>query len=461
MALPIELGVIARTMENYTSNRFKLEVQGSGASAKQGNIVSVLLPENSLIDLKSLRWCFRMTGKAAGAAGISIIGDDVRSVIQSVNVFINGVSVQQNMPEYNTLCHVLGLIDNNTNRENSVDNVLSNGLMYSGTSKTTPEDKDFVVDKWRGFLGESNMRYLDTSLFGSVQIRITLAPPAAAVAPYCSDGTLGFEDVSGVTFSALDYELHDLHFTIDCISLGMDYGRVLKEMVAREGVLPVNYREYYNYPLSNQSGTSFVNRFQLSTQSLNMLLSVNRRGDYAAGEGLKPYNFPTNPVVKGAYKHDKALSSGAYTNAYYKFCSFTDEAAAKADLNTDMTYQWSVNNVSMPQFPSNLKQAVADLIYYADKCDTKRDFGNMVSTFEDFKLSKCIIPLRLSFNDNIALMSGYSTRGVNSTLSLSVRNLNQTAITQGSPNGTFDNLVFASTTATLRVAEGKALAVSY
>ena len=54
MALPMELGVIARTMENFTSNRFKLEVQSSGASAKQGNIVSVLLPENSLIDLRVL-----------------------------------------------------------------------------------------------------------------------------------------------------------------------------------------------------------------------------------------------------------------------------------------------------------------------------------------------------------------------------------------------------------------------
>ena len=464
MNLPPELGIFSRNMENFTSNKFKLEVQGSGASAKQGNIISVLLPENSIIDLKNLRMCFKMSAKAAGAEGISVIGDDARSVIQSLNVFINGVSVQQNMPEYSTLCHVLGLIDNNTNRQNSVDNVLTNGLMYSGNELTAPEQKDMVINTWRGFLGESNMRYMDTSLFGSVQIRITLAPPAAVVAPFCTVNKIGFEDVSGVSHSALDYELTDIYFTVECISLGMDYSRVLREMIERDGLLPINYREYYNYPLPNQSGTSFVNRFQLSTQSLNALYGVSRRSTYTNNDGLKPYNWASAPAPdtwKGAYKHTEALGGGAFSNAYYKFNSFTSEAAADKHLNTSMSWQWRVNNVNSPQYPATLLQAAADLISISDKHDVKRDFGNLISTFPDFKLSKCIIPLRLAFNDNISLTSGYNTRGVNSTMSLDVRNLNALTIQQSNSTGTYDNLVFASTTATLKVAPGKALAVSY
>ena len=473
MSLPAELGIFSRELENYTSNRFKLEIQGNSSSAKAGNIISVLLPENSIIDLHSLRMCFRMdsTAFAAGStgnAGMGIMGDDIRSIISSLNVFINGISVQQNMPEYNSLVKVLGLVDNNTNRKDTIDNVLSNGNMYSGDTKATPENRDFVIDKWRGFLQESNCRFLDTSLFGSVQIRVTLAAPAAVMSPYSLVGggtKLGFTDVSGISTSeggVANYELHDIYWTVDCISLGRDYGRMLREVMERDGVLPVNYREYYNYPLGNQSSTQFTNRFQLSSQSIDCLYGVTRRGDYADGYGLKPTDAQITagtPLWAGAYLHDKAYTTGAYTNAYYKFCSFTDEAEASEGLNTDMTWNYRVNNVQYPQTPGTLLQAAADIAFIADKNDVKRDLGIIASTFPDFKLSKCIIPLRLSFNDNIALLSGYNSRGVNSTIDLTVKNMNAAAI--AAARGSYENTIFAKTTATLKVAPGKSLAVSY
>ena len=459
--IPPEFGIFVRNFENFTSNRFKLEAQ-SGTTGAPGNIVSVLLPDNSIIDLKSLRFLFDLKGKDLGSEGYSVPGNDIRGVIQSLAVFINGVAVEQNMPDYNTLVRVLETAQNNTNRRGTVDNVLSNGIMYAGTTLTEAPHASYCIDQWRGFLGENTMRYIDTSLFGSIQIRITLAPGAAVVCPYSKNAPVGFSDISNcateIQAGNLSYELTNIHFTVDCISLGFDYGRMLREAQQNFGVLPVNYREYYNYPMANQSSTTYTNRFQLGTQSLNALYGITRPAKYdLGGVQSKDYVAGSAGTWAGATENTYAVGDTAFTNGYYTFPSLTDISTQnKADLNGTFEYFWNCNNVQYPQTPGTAIQAAADLTFNSDKNDVKRDFGTLVTTMGDFKQSKFIVPLRLAFNDDVALMSGYNTRGINSSISLTVRNLDTTLANNG-----YVSQLFASTTATLRAEPGKALAISF
>tara|TARA_R100001443_G_scaffold79972_1_gene87057 strand:- start:5753 stop:7219 length:1467 start_codon:yes stop_codon:yes gene_type:complete len=488
MALPNELAVYAREMSNFTSNRFKIEVQGGGASAKAGNIISVLLPDNSIIDMHSLRMAFRAEmnqfNGSDSAVGYSVLANDARSLIQSLAVFINGVAVQQNMPEYNTLCHVLGIADNNLNRQKTIDNILSNGLMEAGSDGSAlpaAPQGDYIIDKWRGALQENNMRFWDTSLLGSVQIRLTLAPAAAVVSPWCKTLAAGGDggaskniwDISN-NLSSQSYELKDIHFTIDAISLGVDYSQMLRDAISMNGALPIQYREYYSFPLTNITGTNYTNRFSLGCQSLNALYTVQRRKDYADGTGFDKADWaaaatPTRtstPHWTGAYLNSEATGgSGSLIHPYYVFKSFTPtNTPNERQLNGDMTYQYSINNVSWPQTPATLTQAAADLTYFADKTDPKRDFGPLVSSMGEFKEAKCVLPVRLAFNDDIALLSGYNTRGINSTISVSVKGLTKadgTGLNGFTAVGGIDVNTFASTSATLKAEPGKAIAVSY
>jgi hypothetical protein len=110
--LPENLNFSAEVLSNYSRNTFRIE-PNSSTTAKAGRVIQISLPENSLLDMKSLRMFMNVTTTKGVATGphdvLALLPANIESLIASVEVYINGVQVSQGTNEYNTICKVLKL----------------------------------------------------------------------------------------------------------------------------------------------------------------------------------------------------------------------------------------------------------------------------------------------------------------------------------------------------------------
>ena len=80
-------------MSNYNRNRFRLETVSS-ETASPGRIVTVNLPENALLDMRSFKFHFDVSCNSVTVGGATVRGrlpPDASSLISRVEVFINGI----------------------------------------------------------------------------------------------------------------------------------------------------------------------------------------------------------------------------------------------------------------------------------------------------------------------------------------------------------------------------------
>ena len=111
--VPQNVRFASAKLSGYSRNRFKIMPTGS-ADASAGRSTIFNLPENALIDSHSLRLHFTVTTTGGSAGGgptvvYARLPADAASLIQRLNVSINGVSVQNQVSEYNSLCRALKL----------------------------------------------------------------------------------------------------------------------------------------------------------------------------------------------------------------------------------------------------------------------------------------------------------------------------------------------------------------
>jgi len=173
--IPKSMAMMSASMNNFVRNRFKLETQGS-QTASPGSIVTIQLPESSLIQLPSVRFYYDVatTSETEGTATVygRLPADASSALVQKVELFIGGVQIQNGTAEYNTLCRILKIADSSIPRDQSVDKVLSHGAI---TEADAVESETLCLHEWRGFLGENATQYLPTNLTGAVTIRLTFA----------------------------------------------------------------------------------------------------------------------------------------------------------------------------------------------------------------------------------------------------------------------------------------------
>lgn len=73
MRLPSNLMFASDVLSGYSRNRFKLETTSSD-TATSGRIITVNLPENALLDMKSLRFFFDCDAGYVTSAGTDLGG---------------------------------------------------------------------------------------------------------------------------------------------------------------------------------------------------------------------------------------------------------------------------------------------------------------------------------------------------------------------------------------------------
>ena len=446
MFMPSDLVYATGDIAEVSRNSFRLETV-SADTASPGRIITFNLPENAIIDTRSIRFFMDVLTTQVGAGANIVYGklpQNVSSLISRLEVYVNGVSVQQGASEYNTVAQILRNAQSNIDKENSTDRSLSHSYI---TSDDAVDDETVCISEWVGFLGENSTRYLNTGLLGQIQIRLTLAPTSVLcpkqVAVTIGDAFTGTGATSALTIS---YSTSNMYFTVDTVSLSPMYNANLRKRLEMGG-LALNYKEYYTFSLDGISAGASVGastRFSLSSGCIDRLYGIYRDANYATA-GVQGFALPN------------AVSVSAFTSNALRFRSYSGQTK-KAGV---ARWNYSINNVKYPQFQASWVDALAGVAYAQNKVGADNS-GSLITSSQSFNDGVFQFPLLLCLPTakGVSVCSGYNSRGINSTMVFQASGLN-IPVAGGANSGSVSSFIVAETTASLRIEVGRDLAVMF
>ena len=448
--IPESCRYLVDSMSAYSRNRFKLQTV-SAETASAGRIVVVNLPEQAIVDLQSFRLHMDAKTTQATVGGATVFGklpnDAAATLIQRVEVNMNGIALNQGHPEWNTVYQMKKLAEGSVGRASTVDRLASG---YEINSNQAVDDESLVLQDWTGLIGESSTRFLDLSLFGAAQIRITLAPNSVLV-PLESGSTLGADLSSpdGVNAAKqISYSVDNIFFTIDSVSLNPIYSKMLRDRLENDDFLPLNFKECYTFSLDSINTGSSTTRFSVSSESIDNFAATYRDSSYQQ-VGVKAKSLGASACI----------GMGAFLSNYLRFRNY-DSSVDKAGT---FRYNWTLNNVQYPQYAADKMDAICDINYCPDKVGMGAD-GTLVATKSSFQDGKFILHQKLNHPTRwgVGCRSGADSRGINTMCTLAVQgqDLPVAPLPQGE-TGVLSAFVVVSTTAQARVAVGKSIAVLF
>lgn len=449
--LPESVMYATSEVREVARNKFKLETVSSD-TAGPNRIITFNLPENSMIDMRSLKFFADIACEGSAAAGVATdevfgkLPGHISSMIARVEVYINGVQVQQGASEYNTIAQALRLGVSNIDKDNSIDRALSHSYI---TDDDKNDDETICVGEWCGFLNELSTRYLNTGLLGQIQIRLTwagnhvLVPKQKAV-PLGLDLTTVAAETNA---QAIKFAVSNMYFTADTITLDPMYNALLRKRL-ESGGLELNYKEYYSFQLDGITGgtgaTSASTRFSLSSGCINRLYSIYRDMNYTS-------------VGKRSHLLPNAGGVAAYQSNGLRFRSYSGDDKKVGNAR----WQYSVNNVKYPQYQASWIDGLADVGYAQDKVSHYNN-GTLITSKESYNDGKFVFPLLLELptGRGVSVQSGYNSRGINTQMVF--QSQAQSIPTADQINsGSISSFVIAETTAKLMIALGRDLAVQF
>ena len=450
LKLPANLLFVAEQLSGYNRNRFRIEPTSS-AEATAGRIITINLPENALIDMNSIRFHFDADAGYNGTT-VGLLPESADAFISNLEVYINGIQVQQSSQDYNMIAHTLRLGGWNRDCQRSKGRLVNHSQIYGDVAKTNPfggtsavgEKASLVIDQWAGFLNQVSTRFLPTSLLGQIQIRITLAPNA--VLSGCTAAKTADKLDAPAIGTPPSYTLSEMFFTVDSIVVPDAYNQLLRNQLS-SSVLPLNYNEYYTFNSPNAAGATLSNRFNLASGCIDKISAVNRESAYnvfGSAIDLAVDTTLTSPIQA----IDNKLV-GKY------FASYSNKVDTERDSEDGtLRYNFNVNNVQYPQYEARNSDAMADVAYTCDKVGLKTE-GHLITSPTAFCRGQALYTLQLNHPGmGLRCQSGYNSRGINSTLGFTMKGLDKASTKK-------DSLVIVTTTAQLRIASGRSLAISF
>lgn len=457
--LPENVDFGAEVLSNYSRNTFRIE-PNSSTSATAGRVIQITLPENSVLDMKSLRMFFQIQTLAGStttpAPILGLLPANIESIIASIEVYVNGVQVTQGTNEYHTICKVLklgaynqdaqltsGVLVNHATQVETLSGVTASDIF--GTPRAAQgEHGDVCIDNWSNFLGTTATRFLPTDVLGSITIKITLAPNSV-LSGALTGGAATAPALDAATNVGPTYVVNNPYFTIDSCVLPDAYNELLRRRLMQDEYLPINYKEYYTFINSGITSSSYSNRFALSSGCINALYAVQRLDSHNV------FGASTNIAKSSGARSPIGAVGAGVAGKFFTYGTF--KAGADYEDGT-FRFQFSINNVNMPQFLATNKYAMSNLAFVHNKL-TPRTQGILVASESAFCDAQAVYTCGLSHPDlSMKVMSGLNSRGINSQFYFNAQGLNTTAISTG-----MSSVVIADTTAQLRIAAGRSCSV--
>jgi len=400
--LPESVMYATGEMKEVSRNKFKI-FSVSADTASAGKIVNFVLPENALIDTKSIKLFMDVECTSPGTAGGA--GDIVfaklpnysSTMLSRVEIFCNGIQLSSST-EYNTMAQVLRLGESNISKDNSVDRCLQHSYI---TGDPANDDETLCIQEWISFFNGST-RWINTGLLGAVSIRCTYAPNSVLV-PLQTGQAVGdvFTTADALANAQLmSYSVSNQYLTCDTCTLDPLYNALLRERLDAGG-LSYNYPEMYIFqndgiPASLNSSNSL--RFALSSGCITKAFGFFRDSNASGVVGVPAHTLPG------------ASGVAAETANCLRFRSYSGETVKSGAA----TYHWLVNNVQHAQFRESWFDGLADVAYVQDKVSVDNS-GSLITSTASYNDGKYIFPLMLEFptGRRTGIQSAYNSRGIN------------------------------------------------
>ena len=420
---PRNLSYFVKKLANYFKNTYRLQTLNTDtASASQ--IITVDLPNNALVDLSTLLWYFEGATTATGTGAFAVFPRNIESVIERLEVEINGQLVSPGCAQYAQLWNIVSdttMGEDCTNRRA----VLQKGLNITAAPTAIETSTPYTIVNWLGFLGSAQPQILDTNLLGNVRIRITLSPTNILA----TAGT-----ITGTTYS-----LSKMFFSVDCLSIDDGtYYQLHDSFMAKGGVYEIPFNNYYSFSQSITAAGDGSVKFSLSTQSLNQLWAT-----FVYGNGTAPQATDAASLTTGS-------TTGIGSSQYFlrSACGITG-------------YQFNVNNQYVPNFRPNKDMAFTLLMNsYGLSQDTVGGINKNISSLALWRDRYWVASVDLDHNCGAdeRYISGVNTLG---NVAQGYFEYNNAVVTNNFAGASLSQnptaLVFAQTSCILQVSAGRQL----
>lgn len=317
MSYPRSLSYFVKKLSNYSRNTYKLQTLNT-SSATAGQIITVDLPNNALVDLSSLVWY--MEGTTTTATNFCSFPRNIESIIDRIEIEINGQLISPGCSSYNQLWNIIAdttMGEDCTNRRALLQKSLNITSAVTANESSVP----LTICNFLGFLSSAQPNVLDTNLLGNVRIRITLANTNVLVS-------------STTAATAPNYSLANMFFSVDCISIDDNiYYQVHDQFLSKGGVYEIPYNNYYSFSQAISSAGDGSIKFSLSTQSLNQLWATFTYG------GAVPLTADLANATTGS-----TTGIGSSYNFLRSACGITG-------------YQFNINNNYVPNYRPSREMA--------------------------------------------------------------------------------------------------------
>jgi len=260
--VPSTLKYYLKELKGISLNWFKV-YPTSPTTANMGAMISVLLPQNTIIDLDT----FAMYATLNVAAGC-VPPKNVESLVFSTQVTCNGQVIQNPCQNTNILFNTLSDLTMGAKASN-IRNVvaLGNGVTAAPTNATTASSVPIVMSNFLGFLSSVSPRKLDSSIFGDLRLIVTLAGPEVLVA---AGGT-----------TPISWSLTNIYFGVQALSIddGVYYSAINEKL--KSGPIETPFHYYTNF--TGGMGGSATLRSTLASESINWALATCQSGAVTVG----------------------------------------------------------------------------------------------------------------------------------------------------------------------------------
>ena len=256
----------------------------SQSTANPGDVIVFEMPSNTIIDLRTFSiFSLGTTTAGNGTAASVVLPKHIETLIDSIQVEINGTLVDSGFLGYNQLHklymdYLAGIDKNSTMRALMQQGdlaalghtttavtagvaptdppILTSTLVVSRTHTNMP----IVFNSFLGFLA-AKCPIIDTSILGQVRVLVKLAPASVLVV----GGT--------VAPTIYNYSLNTIFSTIDVISMndGMYYDMIQQRLA--QAPLEIMYDKYYVFQ-NGLTGPAQSTRWAVSSQSVDWVIGT-------------------------------------------------------------------------------------------------------------------------------------------------------------------------------------------
>lgn len=426
MAIPNAMRYRIAKLEGLSKQKINMPLNSGQTAVTHGQTIITDLPYSSLNDLASLEMNF--TGETY--PGPRRAADNtyqrvfyfpryIQSIIQAIEIRFNNKTVQH-ITDYNIIYNTLAdLTQGNeaAGRKNAGENYdpSKKFIDVAGTNTAllgypsvalaavTDQAKDkgtYVIRNWLGLLGgNASTTCVDTNLIGTVQIRITLAPPSVL-----SLGRGGTDnDTDAAAANGAGYTLSDINFTVMKYDMPDSfYDDIRKELVnnATYSIYFPHYNTFYGQAATTKANST---RFSISSKSLDYLVGTflvsNRETNQLPYSTFTAWNDATTHDNKVATGEVKAFNQSVYFQRNGEYLG---------------TSQWDVGGSRLPAVAEDVQDCLnSTLQAFNLHNDTLGGCHSGLMSTRHFAEAYYTSVLSLQWsgdNDGVYMMSGLNTK---------------------------------------------------